>query len=64
LFIFHLFIPEIFIGVLCAIVAGIMIYISFDTLLPLSREYGEWHMSITGVILGVIIIWTSLLLLG
>jgi len=63
LFVFNLFIPELFIGILCAMVAGIMIYISFDTLLPLSREYGEWHLSITGVILGIVIIWTSLLLL-
>lgn len=63
LFLFQLFVPEIFVGVLCALVAGIMIYISFDTLLPLSKEYGNWHLSITGIITGILVIWTSLLLL-
>lgn len=60
----NLFFPEVFIGFLCAAVAGIMIYISFDTLLPLSREYGDWHLSITGIITGILVIWTSLLILG
>jgi ZIP family zinc transporter len=64
LFVVQLFLPEIFIGVLCAAVAGIMIYISFDTLLPLSKEYGDWHITITGIITGVITIWISLLLLN
>ena len=59
-----LFFPEVFVGFLCAAVAGIMIYISFDTLLPLSREYGDWHLSITGIITGILVIWTSLLLIG
>jgi len=41
-----------------------MIYISFDTLLPLSHEYGDWHYAIGGVMSGIIIIWASLLLLN
>lgn len=36
--IFGLFLPQVLIGALMAAVAGIMIYISFDTLLPLAKE--------------------------
>ena len=60
----QLFMPHIFIGFLLAAVAGIMVYISFDTLLPLSHECGDWHSAIKGLISGVVIIYLSLLLLG
>ncbi len=50
--------------VLMAVVVGIMIYIAFDTLLPLSHEYGDWHYAIAGVMSGIIVIWASLLLLN
>lgn len=60
----HWFLPEAYIGFLLIAVVGIMIYISFDTLLPLSHEYGDWHYAITGVMSGIIIIWASLLLLN
>ena len=60
----HWFLPEAFIGFMLIAVVGIMIYISFDTLLPLSHEYGDWHYAITGVMSGIIIIWASLLLLN
>ena len=58
-----LFLPHMFIGFFLAAVVGIMIYISFDTLLPLSHEYGDWHYAISGVMGGIVIIWASLLLL-
>ena len=58
------FLPHMFVGLCLAAVVGIMIYISFDTLLPLSHEYGDWHYAITGVMSGIIVIWASLLLLG
>lgn len=58
------FLPHMFIGFFLAAVVGIMIYISFDTLLPLSHEYGDWHYAIGGVMSGIIVIWASLLLLG
>jgi len=58
------FLPAYFVGILMAMVAGIMIYISFDTLLPLSHEYGDWHYSIIGIMSGVIFIWASLLLIN
>ncbi len=60
----HWFLPQVFVGFFMAAVVGIMIYISFDTLLPLSHEYGDWHYAITGVMSGIIVIWASLLLLN
>ena len=62
--IFSLFVPQVLVGFLMAAVAGIMSYISFDTLLPLSNEYGNWHYTIVGVISGMLFIWFSLILLG
>lgn len=47
-------------GILFALVAGIMIYISFDELLPAAREYGEGHITILGVTLGMLIMAISL----
>lgn len=64
MFIFGLFVPQILVGILMAGVAGIMTYISFDTLLPLAKEYGNWHLSIVGIISGILFIWLSLILLG
>ena len=63
LFILQYFLPQMAVGFLFAAVAGIMIYISFDTLLPLSREYGDGHYSVFGIMFGVFFIWISLLLL-
>ncbi len=64
MFIFGLFLPQFLVGFLMAAVAGIMTYISFDTLLPLAKEYGNWHLSIVGIISGILFIWMSLILLG
>lgn len=64
MFIFGAFVPPVFVGMLMAAVAGIMIYISFDTLLPLAKEYGDWHQSLVGILSGILIIWLSLILVG
>ena len=64
MFLFGLFLPQVLIGILLAAVAGIMIYLSFDTLLPLAREYGSWHLSMVGIITGMLFIWISLILIG
>ena len=45
-----------------AAVAGIMVYISFDELLPGAEEYGHHHFAIGGVIVGMVIMAFSLLL--
>ncbi len=55
------FTPTIF-GVLFAGVAGIMVFISLDELLPAAREYGEHHMAIYGLIAGMMVMALSLLL--
>lgn len=52
--------PDLCIGVLFAFVAGIMTYISIDTLLPLSKDYDTGHYSITGVVLGLMIMGIAL----
>ena len=62
--IFSILIPQILVGVIMAAVAGIMIYIAFDTLLPLAKEYGDWHLSLIGIISGILFIWFSLILIG
>jgi len=46
-----------------AFVAGIMVFISFDELLPLSCECGGYHLSISGILLGMFIMALSTLLL-
>ena len=47
-------------GILYASVAGIMVFISIDELLPSAREYGEHHLSIYGMIAGMIVMALSL----
>lgn len=64
LFVLQFFLPQMAVGFLFAAVGGIMVYISFDTLLPLSREYGDGHYSVFGIMSGILIIWASLLFLG
>jgi len=49
-------------GMIFGAVAGIMIYISFDELLPLAREYGKEHMEILGLFSGMAVMAVSLLL--
>ena len=46
-----------------AAVAGIMIYISLDELLPTAEKYGKHHIAIAGVIAGIAIMGISLLIL-
>ena len=49
-------------GMIFAGVAGIMVFISVDQLLPAARKYGEHHISIYGLILGMAVMAVSLLL--
>lgn len=49
-------------GIIFAAVAGIMVFISVDELLPAAREYGEHHLSIYGLIGGMMVMAASLLL--
>ena len=55
--------PDLCVGFLFALVAGIMTYISIDTLLPLSRDYDTGHYSVSGIVLGLLTMGTALIFL-
>jgi zinc transporter, ZIP family len=54
--------PYVF-GLVLGGVAGIMVYISLDELLPAAHENGEHHIGIAGLITGMAIMAASLLML-
>ena len=54
------FMGEATLGITFGIVAGIMIYISFDELLPAARVYGNAHTTIAGLVCGMFIMAISL----
>lgn len=56
------FFSEMLFGVAFAGVAGIMVFISLDELLPAADKYGEHHLSIYGLIIGMAVMAVSLLL--
>jgi ZIP family zinc transporter len=56
-------IPPQVMGVLFGGVAGIMVYISLDELLPTSRAYGKGHDSLLGLVAGMLVMALSLLLM-
>lgn len=56
------FFNDITLGVLLSAVAGIMVFISLDELLPTAREYGEHHISIYGLIAGMAVMAISLIM--
>lgn len=49
-------------GIIFSIVAGIMVYLSFDELLPTAEEYGKHHLVIGGVVAGMAVMGISLIL--
>lgn len=49
-------------GIIFASVAGIMVFISLDELLPCARAYGKHHHAMYGLVCGMIIMAVSLLL--
>jgi zinc transporter, ZIP family len=56
------FLSPVVMGGVYAVVAGIMVYISLDELLPGAHEYGEHHIAIYGLISGMAIMAISLIL--
>lgn len=56
------FLNDVVFGILFASVAGIMVFIALDELLPASREYGEPHLSLYGLLSGMAVMAISLLL--
>lgn len=57
------FMSDSVMAALYASIAGIMVYISLDELLPAAREFGWHHLSIYGAIAGMICMASSLILM-
>lgn len=61
---FFLLLPlmgELTLGITFGFIAGIMVYISFDELLPAARIYGNAHTTIFGIAMGMLVMSVSLL---
>ena len=48
-------------GIILAAVAGIMVYISFDQLLPTAEKYGHHHLAMIGVVSGMLVMGITLI---
>jgi len=57
------FINDLLIAGMLAVVAGIMVFISLDELLPMCQRYRYEHLSILGLILGFLVMGISLALI-
>ena len=58
------FLNDVMFGMIFAGVAGIMVFISLDELLPAAKKYDETHLSIYGLVSGMIVMAISLVLLS
>jgi zinc transporter, ZIP family len=56
------FLNDVMFGIIFAAVAGIMVFISLDELLPAAKRYDESHLAIYGLIAGMAVMALSLLL--
>jgi len=56
-------VPEPFMAFVFSVVAGIMVYISLDELIPASHSYGDGHESIIGLVAGMAVMAVSLIIL-
>jgi ZIP family zinc transporter len=57
------FLNEVVLGAVLAAVAGVMVFIALDELVPAARCFGEEHLSIVGVMVGMAVMALSLGLL-
>lgn len=62
-FILFPFLTQTVLSTTLAVVAGIMVFICFDELLPIAREYGNEHLSTLGLFFGMIVMTLSLTIL-
>lgn len=58
------FLTDDMFGYIFAAIAGIMVYISLDELLPSAERYGKHHFAIFGLIAGMAVMAVSLILLN
>lgn len=56
------FMSDAMYGFLYAAVSGIMVFISFDELLPSAEQYGKHHVAVAGVMTGMLIMALSLVM--
>jgi ZIP family zinc transporter len=57
------FLNQPLLGVIFAMVAGVMIFLAIDTLLPTARNSARGHLTVYGVIAGMVVMAASLVLL-
>jgi len=57
------FINDAVLGMMLSIVAGIMVYISLDELLPVAHSFGEEHHAIIGLMIGMFVMAISIILI-
>jgi ZIP family zinc transporter len=53
---------SLFLPISLAAVAGIMVYISIDELIPVAREYGKGEVVMAGIAIGMVIMAASLVM--
>ena len=58
------FLTPTLLGIILAVVGGIMVFICFDELLPIAIKYGDEHLMLSGMVSGMVIMALSLFLLG
>jgi len=57
------FLTQAVLAATLAFIAGVMIYISLDELLPMAHRYGHGHLVIAGIVSGMFVMAVSLLML-
>lgn len=57
------FLSPLLLGLVLAAVAGVMVFISLDQMLPVARDYGHPHLVVYGVLGGMVVMGASLILL-
>lgn len=58
------FLSTALVGVILASVAGVMVFVALDQMLPVARDYGRPHLVVYGVVGGMLVMGGSLILLG
>ncbi|MBN2537307.1 zinc transporter ZupT [candidate division WOR-3 bacterium] len=58
------FLTPVVLGYVLAAVAGVMVFISFDELVPVANSYGHEHLAIVGAIAGMAVMALSLAMLA
>jgi zinc transporter, ZIP family len=59
------FLTEYILGGILALVAGIMVYVSIDSLLPTAKRLGKWHTALGSMVAGMLVmLFVSHFILG